>query len=102
MDLIIVLLVCLPLGMICEKLCLPTLFGYVMTGVLLGPSGVNCLKSMVGIKMRVSTSDDHYKLRFKLKQLASSAFSSFYSSPDSNSHRIKSAKSGESQSKAQP
>ena len=47
MDLIVVLLVCLPLGMLCEQLGLPTLFGYVMTGVLLGPSGVNCLKSMV-------------------------------------------------------
>ena len=40
-------LICLPFGMLCEKIGLPTLFGYVMTGVLLGPSGLNVLKSMV-------------------------------------------------------
>ena len=47
MDIIMVLLICLPFGMLCEKVALPTLFGYVMTGVLLGPSGLNVLKSMV-------------------------------------------------------
>lgn len=41
------LLVCLPLGAMCEKVGFPTLFGYVMTGVFLGPSGLNVLKSMV-------------------------------------------------------
>jgi len=42
-----VLLVCFPLGAACEKVGFPTLFGYVMTGVFLGPSGLNVLKSMV-------------------------------------------------------
>ena len=42
-----VLLICLPFGIFCEKIGLPTLFGYVMTGVLLGPSGLNIIKSMV-------------------------------------------------------
>ena len=49
MDIIMVLLICLPFGMLCEKVALPTLFGYVMTGVLLGPSGLNVLKSMVSL-----------------------------------------------------
>ena len=38
---------CLPFGALCEKIGLPTLFGYVMTGVVLGPSGLNVIKSMV-------------------------------------------------------
>ena len=42
-----VLLICLPFGILCEKIGLPTLFGYVMTGVMLGPSGLNIIKSMV-------------------------------------------------------
>lgn len=50
MDIIMVLLICLPFGMLCEKIGLPTLFGYVMTGVLLGPSGLNVLKSMVQVE----------------------------------------------------
>ena len=54
-----VLLICLPFGMLCEKVALPTLFGYVMTGVLLGPSGLNVLKSMV------SPLNDHIVLAFE-------------------------------------
>lgn len=48
------LLVCLPLGAMCEKVGFPTLFGYVMTGVFLGPSGLNVLKSMVNLEKNLN------------------------------------------------
>ncbi|CAG5088300.1 Oidioi.mRNA.OKI2018_I69.PAR.g11802.t2.cds [Oikopleura dioica] len=50
MDLITLLLMSFPMGAVCERLGLPPLFGYIMTGVFLGPSGINNLKSMVQVE----------------------------------------------------
>ena len=88
-----VLLICLPFGMLCEKIALPTLFGYVMTGVLLGPSGLNVLKSMVSllapytsksdiISVIIVTENKIYhilKFRSRWKQLVNLGYFSFYS-----------------------
>ena len=98
MDIIMVLLVCLPLGMICEKLCLPTLFGYVMTGVLLGPSGLNCLKSMVSVnyknKLLWKLTKYLYIFRFKSRQSENLVYFSFCFSLDWSFHLTRSAKYG--------
>lgn len=41
------LLVAVPLGYLCQLLGLPALFGYVLSGVILGPSGLNWIQEMV-------------------------------------------------------
>ena len=93
MDIIMVLLICLPFGMLCEKIALPTLFGYVMTGVLLGPSGLNVLKSMVSLLAPYTSKSDTIsvivvaenqiyhilKFRSRWKQLVNLGCFSFYS-----------------------
>lgn len=42
-DLIYLLLMCCVLGIACSKLGVPTMFGYVLSGVLLGPSGMGAI-----------------------------------------------------------
>ncbi|XP_041067498.1 transmembrane and coiled-coil domain-containing protein 3 isoform X2 [Carcharodon carcharias] len=43
-DIIFIVLVSLPCGWICTLMGLPTMFGYIVCGVLLGPSGLNRIK----------------------------------------------------------
>ena len=46
-DIIMVLLAATPLGYICQLVGLPSLFGYVLAGLILGPSGCNWIQEMV-------------------------------------------------------
>uniref|UniRef100_A0A8D0CKQ0 Transmembrane and coiled-coil domains 3 n=1 Tax=Scleropages formosus TaxID=113540 RepID=A0A8D0CKQ0_SCLFO len=40
----------LPCGWLCAQIGLPTMFGYIICGVLLGPSGLNSIKSIVQVE----------------------------------------------------
>lgn len=43
-DLVSVVMLSLPCGWICTLAGLPPMFGYIICGVLLGPSGLNSIK----------------------------------------------------------
>ncbi|KAM9860808.1 transmembrane and coiled-coil domain-containing protein 3 [Aulostomus maculatus] len=49
-DLVSVVMLSLPCGWICTLVGLPPMFGYIVCGVLLGPSGFNTIKSMVQVE----------------------------------------------------
>ncbi|XP_023690589.1 transmembrane and coiled-coil domain-containing protein 3 isoform X1 [Paramormyrops kingsleyae] len=49
-DLVTVVMLSLPCGWLCTQMGLPTMFGYIICGVLLGPSGLNRIKSMVQVE----------------------------------------------------
>ncbi|XP_028256897.1 transmembrane and coiled-coil domain-containing protein 3 [Parambassis ranga] len=49
-DLVSVVMLSLPCGWICTLMGLPPMFGYIICGVLLGPSGLNSIKSMVQVE----------------------------------------------------
>lgn len=49
-DLVSVVMLSLPCGWICTLVSLPPMFGYIMCGVLLGPSCLNSIKSMVQVE----------------------------------------------------
>lgn len=49
-DLVSVVMLSLPCGWICTLVNLPPMFGYIMCGVLLGPSCLNSIKSMVQVE----------------------------------------------------
>ncbi|XP_037344954.1 transmembrane and coiled-coil domain-containing protein 3 [Pungitius pungitius] len=49
-DLVSVVMLSLPCGWICSLVGLPPMFGYIICGVLLGPSGLNSIKSMVQVE----------------------------------------------------
>ncbi|XP_076806768.1 transmembrane and coiled-coil domain-containing protein 3-like [Clavelina lepadiformis] len=49
-DIIVILLLSIPLGCFCEAVGVPSLFGYILTGVILGPSGANFIQQMVQIE----------------------------------------------------
>ncbi|XP_030575017.1 transmembrane and coiled-coil domain-containing protein 3 isoform X1 [Archocentrus centrarchus] len=49
-DLVSVVMLSLPCGWICSLAGLPPMFGYIICGVLLGPSGLNSIKSMVQVE----------------------------------------------------
>ncbi|XP_061597508.1 transmembrane and coiled-coil domain-containing protein 3 [Cololabis saira] len=49
-DLVSVVMLSLPCGWFCSLLGLPPMFGYIICGVLLGPSGLNSIKSMVQVE----------------------------------------------------
>lgn len=53
-DLVSVVMLSLPCGWICTLVGLPPMFGYIVCGVLLGPSGLNSIKVCVIV---VSASD---------------------------------------------
>ncbi|XP_069745654.1 transmembrane and coiled-coil domain-containing protein 3 isoform X2 [Narcine bancroftii] len=49
-DIISIVVLSLPCGWICTMMGLPTMFGYIICGVLLGPSGLNYIKSIVQVE----------------------------------------------------
>ncbi|XP_023188369.1 transmembrane and coiled-coil domain-containing protein 3 [Xiphophorus maculatus] len=49
-DLVSVVMLSLPCGWICSLVGLPPMFGYIICGVLLGPSGLNSIKSIVQVE----------------------------------------------------
>ncbi|XP_012728952.1 transmembrane and coiled-coil domain-containing protein 3 [Fundulus heteroclitus] len=49
-DLVSVVMLSLPCGWVCSLMGLPPMFGYIMCGVLLGPSGLNSIKSIVQVE----------------------------------------------------
>ncbi|XP_018612917.1 transmembrane and coiled-coil domain-containing protein 3 [Scleropages formosus] len=49
-DLVSVVIFSLPCGWLCAQIGLPTMFGYIICGVLLGPSGLNSIKSIVQVE----------------------------------------------------
>ncbi|KAJ8410506.1 hypothetical protein AAFF_G00194100 [Aldrovandia affinis] len=49
-DLVSIVMLSLPCGWLCTLVGLPTMFGYIICGVLLGPSGLNSIKSMVQVE----------------------------------------------------
>ncbi|XP_073697621.1 transmembrane and coiled-coil domain-containing protein 3-like [Garra rufa] len=49
-DLVCVVMLSLPCGWLCTLMGLPPMFGYIICGVLLGPSGLNSIKSMVQVE----------------------------------------------------
>ncbi|XP_062384100.1 transmembrane and coiled-coil domain-containing protein 3 isoform X1 [Sardina pilchardus] len=49
-DIISIVILSLPCGWLCIQLGLPPMFGYIICGVLLGPSGINSIKSMVQVE----------------------------------------------------
>ncbi|KAI3377538.1 hypothetical protein L3Q82_008707 [Scortum barcoo] len=49
-DLVSIVMLSLPCGWICTLVGLPPMFGYIICGVLLGPSGLNSIKSMVQVE----------------------------------------------------
>ncbi|XP_072321321.1 transmembrane and coiled-coil domain-containing protein 3 [Eucyclogobius newberryi] len=49
-DLVSVVMLSLPCGWVCALVGLPPMFGYIMCGVLLGPSCLNSIKSMVQVE----------------------------------------------------
>ncbi|XP_069745656.1 transmembrane and coiled-coil domain-containing protein 3 isoform X3 [Narcine bancroftii] len=50
LDIISIVVLSLPCGWICTMMGLPTMFGYIICGVLLGPSGLNYIKSIVQVE----------------------------------------------------
>ncbi|XP_013858490.1 transmembrane and coiled-coil domain-containing protein 3 [Austrofundulus limnaeus] len=49
-DLVSVVMLSLPCGWVCTLVGLPPMFGYIICGVLLGPSGLNSIKSIVQVE----------------------------------------------------
>ncbi|MEE6470591.1 hypothetical protein FKM82_009010 [Ascaphus truei] len=49
-DIVTIVMLSLPCGWVCTMIGLPTMFGYVVCGVLLGPSGLNSIKSIVQVE----------------------------------------------------
>ncbi|KAM3877164.1 transmembrane and coiled-coil domain-containing protein 3 [Diretmus argenteus] len=49
-DVVSVVMLSLPCGWLCSLMGLPPMFGYIICGVLLGPSGLNSIKSMVQVE----------------------------------------------------
>ncbi|XP_028290859.1 transmembrane and coiled-coil domain-containing protein 3 isoform X2 [Gouania willdenowi] len=49
-DLVFLVMFSLPCGWVCTLIGLPPMFGYVICGVLLGPSGINSIKSIVQVE----------------------------------------------------
>ncbi|KAM4596668.1 transmembrane and coiled-coil domain-containing protein 3 [Fundulus diaphanus] len=49
-DLVSVVMLSLPCGWVCSLMGFPPMFGYIMCGVLLGPSGLNSIKSIVQVE----------------------------------------------------
>lgn len=49
-DIVTIGMLSLPCGWLCTMIGLPTMFGYVICGVLLGPSGLNSIKSIVQVE----------------------------------------------------
>ncbi|XP_032888873.1 transmembrane and coiled-coil domain-containing protein 3 isoform X1 [Amblyraja radiata] len=49
-DIISIVVLSLPCGWICNLMGLPMMFGYIICGVLLGPSGLNHIKSIVQVE----------------------------------------------------
>ncbi|MCI4393621.1 hypothetical protein PGIGA_G00159580 [Pangasianodon gigas] len=49
-DLVSVVMLSLPCGWLCTLVGLPPMFGYIVCGILLGPSGLNSIKSMVQVE----------------------------------------------------
>ncbi|XP_005007185.1 transmembrane and coiled-coil domain-containing protein 3 isoform X1 [Cavia porcellus] len=49
-DIVTVGMLSLPCGWLCTAIGLPTMFGYIICGVLLGPSGLNSIKSIVQVE----------------------------------------------------
>ncbi|XP_072902142.1 transmembrane and coiled-coil domain-containing protein 3 isoform X1 [Hemitrygon akajei] len=49
-DIISIVVLSLPCAWICTLMGLPTMFGYIICGVLLGPSGLNQIKSIVQVE----------------------------------------------------
>ncbi|XP_075708655.1 transmembrane and coiled-coil domain-containing protein 3 [Rhinoderma darwinii] len=49
-DIVTIVMVSLPCGWVCTMIGLPTMFGYIICGVLLGPSGLNSIKSIVQVE----------------------------------------------------
>ncbi|XP_040192192.1 transmembrane and coiled-coil domain-containing protein 3 [Rana temporaria] len=49
-DIVTIVMLSLPCGWLCTMIGLPTMFGYIMCGVLLGPSGLNSIKSIVQVE----------------------------------------------------
>ena len=70
-DLIYLLLMCSVLGMACAKLGIPTMFGYVLSGVLFGPSGMGAItvSRLKFIEVFQLLTLCCYRLLFKLKRL---------------------------------
>lgn len=58
-DLVYVVMLSLPCGWLCTLMRLPPMFGYIICGVLLGPSGLNSIKvSDESLQMHVCTLHD--------------------------------------------
>ncbi|KAM9674779.1 transmembrane and coiled-coil domain-containing protein 3 [Dama dama] len=49
-DIVSIVMLSLPCGWLCTTIGLPTMFGYIICGVLLGPSGLNSIKSIVQVE----------------------------------------------------
>ncbi|KAM9320005.1 transmembrane and coiled-coil domain-containing protein 3 [Gastrophryne carolinensis] len=49
-DIVTIVMLSLPCGWVCTMIGLPTMFGYIVCGVLLGPSGLNSIKSIVQVE----------------------------------------------------
>nr|XP_020752043.1 transmembrane and coiled-coil domain-containing protein 3 isoform X1 [Odocoileus virginianus texanus]XP_020752044.1 transmembrane and coiled-coil domain-containing protein 3 isoform X1 [Odocoileus virginianus texanus]XP_020752045.1 transmembrane and coiled-coil domain-containing protein 3 isoform X1 [Odocoileus virginianus texanus] len=49
-DIVSIVMLSLPCGWLCTAVGLPTMFGYIICGVLLGPSGLNSIKSIVQVE----------------------------------------------------
>ncbi|XP_021551653.1 transmembrane and coiled-coil domain-containing protein 3 isoform X1 [Neomonachus schauinslandi] len=49
-DIVTIGMLSLPCGWLCTTIGLPTMFGYIICGVLLGPSGLNSIKSVVQVE----------------------------------------------------
>ncbi|XP_063068378.1 transmembrane and coiled-coil domain-containing protein 3 isoform X1 [Engraulis encrasicolus] len=49
-DIILIVILSLPCGWLCMQIGLPPMFGYIICGVLLGPSGLNTIKSVVQVE----------------------------------------------------
>ncbi|XP_047409791.1 transmembrane and coiled-coil domain-containing protein 3 isoform X2 [Sciurus carolinensis] len=49
-DIVSIGMLSLPCGWLCTAIGLPTMFGYIVCGVLLGPSGLNSIKSVVQVE----------------------------------------------------
>lgn len=55
-DLVSVVMLSLPCGWICTLVGLPPMFGYIVCGVILGPSGFNSIKVCVSVFVRARAS----------------------------------------------
>lgn len=49
-DIVTICMLSLPCGWLCAAIGLPSMFGYIICGVLLGPSGLNSIKSIVQVE----------------------------------------------------